>query len=141
MVRLRHPRTYVDTERAYTGASTTLKPTARSCQDCAWPGRCEKDGLCWKAEKAAIVADRLKPSKARWPGRADPRWTRETILDAIVAWDRVHGKPPSRRDWAVMTDHHPGVSTVRRQYGSWLAALQQAGLEPKIGGWDKRRLR
>jgi hypothetical protein len=140
LVRLRHPRTYVDTEQFYTGVSHRLEPTAGACDECAWPDRCEKDGLCWKAEKAAIAEARTAPKQSRW-GDTRNDWTRESVVDALTAWNHEHGKPPTMREWVVGTPHHPGVSTVRRLFGNWRTGLEAAGLEAKIGGWNSRPLR
>ncbi len=139
MVRLRHPPMRVDTERAYTGVSHRLEPTARSCEDCAWPDRCEKDGLCWKAEKQAIADARAKPKEPRWSGHSD--WTKEAVLTAIRAWTTKHGQAPSRHEWARAGSGHPGVGTVIRLYGKWSDAIVAAGVDPRTHRWNSRTIR
>ncbi|HWK29095.1 MAG TPA: helix-turn-helix domain-containing protein [Solirubrobacter sp.] len=79
------------------------------------------------------------------PGRRD-RWSPPTILDALCEWHELTGRPPRRQDWSGerpaqasdaqrrwMREHPrwPSSSCVARHFGSWSAALEQAGLDAR----------
>jgi hypothetical protein len=79
---------------------------------------------------------------ARHPGRRG-LWSAEAILDALRRWTLEHGEPPRRRDWSGehpagagagqrrwMREHPrwPSASCVARHFGTWGAALEEAGL-------------
>jgi len=50
------------------------------------------------------------------------------MLDAITAWTRAHGVPPSVSDFAHATHEHPVASTVKARFGRWSSALAAAGI-------------
>jgi hypothetical protein len=79
------------------------------------------------------------------PGRRD-RWSKATILAALRDWAVQTGHPPKRQDWSGerparasdgqrrwMREHPrwPSSSCVARHFGSWSAALEQAGLDAR----------
>jgi hypothetical protein len=79
------------------------------------------------------------------PGRRD-RWSKATILNALRDWAAETGTPPKRQDWSGehparasegqrrwMREHPrwPSSSCVARHFGSWSAALEQAGLDAR----------
>jgi hypothetical protein len=51
------------------------------------------------------------------------------ILRAIRNWKLVTGRPPTFKQWNTVTGHYPHASTVRRMFGSWSAAIEEAGFE------------
>jgi hypothetical protein len=80
----------------------------------------------------------------------DKEWTRYSrmlILACIEMWNDLYGMPPRAYDWnpriapsgqrrreaeeRLDHGHWPSVSVVRRQFGSWNAALETAGFEPR----------
>jgi hypothetical protein len=83
-------------------------------------------------------------------GRAvrSPRFSQEAIVARIRDWVGVHGEPPTIRDWdpsrarrtgqgwrAVRFEagDWPSVGMVKRQFGTFNAAVQAAGLAPRQG--------
>jgi hypothetical protein len=64
-------------------------------------------------------------------------WTREAIVLAIQEWAEDHGGvPPRAGDWKSRTDERrwPYVFSVTTYWGSWNAAIQAAGFEPRRNG-------
>jgi hypothetical protein len=79
--------------------------------------------------------------------------TDDDILDAIRRWAERYGEPPTRADWSPAravrhgqqwrVDRYragdwPSFSTVVRRYGTLTAAVQAAGLEPRMRGHHGR---
>ena len=64
--------------------------------------------------------------------------TSEQIIEALRAYHRAHGQPPSKRSWSRSVGR-PAVSTIVRYCGSWGAALELAGL-PHRGPGDSELL-
>ena len=60
------------------------------------------------------------------------------IIEALGAYHRAHGRPPSKRNWS-RSGGRPAVSTIVRYCGSWRAALELAGL-PHPGPDDSELL-
>lgn len=65
-------------------------------------------------------------------------WDRAQVLDAIVAFKREHGRPPTYADWQRGSSEHPAGATVRRIFGSWSKALITAGVATQRPVWDKQ---
>lgn len=65
----------------------------------------------------------------------DRIWTRENVITAIQRWARVHGRPPSSREWLLVGDDHPGMSSVYPElFPSWADAIEAAGFpRPRSG--------
>lgn len=63
----------------------------------------------------------------RRPGRREP-WARAETIAAFRAWHEAHGCPPRGNDWMRAAPEHPACCTVRKNFGSWRAALEEAGL-------------
>jgi hypothetical protein len=73
-------------------------------------------------------------------GEARRTWTRERILEAILAWQARYGTPPSSYDWSrtharrkggealqrLQDADWPSPRTVTRLYGTWAAAITHA---------------
>ena len=72
--------------------------------------------------------------------RSGFRWTPETILYAIQLWHRQHRRPPATREWEQAGENHPSRQTVRRVFGSWNAAMAEAGFTPRPRGRPRREI-
>jgi hypothetical protein len=94
--------------------------------------------------------------------REDPAiWTREKIIAAIRAWVLTYEEPPVTRDWGrsgsdpdrVARFHRlrrdrirkgypaliPAANTVVERFGSWNAAIEAAGFQPRERGGQADR--
>ncbi len=61
-------------------------------------------------------------------------WNHADTIAAIQRWAQSHdGKPPSRAQWTRPSRIHPSERQVRRLFGTWSAAIRQAGLSPQRG--------
>lgn len=67
------------------------------------------------------------------------RWTRAAIIGAFKDYARKSGgKPPTRRQWASArkpwdyTGTRPSYGSVVAEFGSWNAAVEAAGLVPRV---------
>lgn len=69
------------------------------------------------------------------------RWTRETIVYAINLWHRKHSRTPFTSEWDQAGENHPSRQTVARVFGSWNAAMEEAGFTPRPRGRQPRSLR
>ena len=58
------------------------------------------------------------------------RWPRERIVVAIQQWTAEHGSPPTCRTWGRSASpyDYPVKTTVMEVFGSWNAALTEAGV-------------
>jgi AraC-like DNA-binding protein len=71
------------------------------------------------------------------PGAIQPRWTRELVLDAMHAWERRHGRPPSSYDWSRTHASRRGPDALaRRQDGDWPSPATVTDL---FGTWPRAR--
>jgi hypothetical protein len=59
-------------------------------------------------------------------------WDNAEIIAALQAWAAAHGHSPIWTDWGIAEAAHPNGRTVKRHFGSWSAALRQAGLVPYV---------
>jgi hypothetical protein len=61
---------------------------------------------------------------------AKRNWDRVAIVGALRAWAAEHGRPPSSADWrgADPTGRRPATYRVQREFGTWGAALDAAGV-------------
>lgn len=56
-------------------------------------------------------------------------WTRERCIEALHAWYEIHGRAPAKvADWGRSAPEHPPASSIDRQFGTWNAAIEAAGL-------------
>jgi hypothetical protein len=77
-----------------------------------------------------------------------PRFSREAIVERIQRWAGLYGEPPTIRDWdpsrarrtgqvwraeRFEAGEWPSVGMVKRQFGTFNAAVQAAGLTPREG--------
>jgi hypothetical protein len=89
------------------------------------------------------------------PSGRQPRFTGETILALIRAWAQLYGEPPTMRDWepsrARRTGQQwraeryregewPSATMVKRQFGTFNAAIRAAGLTPRAAPRPKPHL-
>jgi hypothetical protein len=121
--------------RALTGAAPTVPDWSPAHADEDHPGaaRFRAEPGRWPSVaavqahfgsfSAALAAAGVEPA----PRGARKRWTHERIVEAIKAWQRAHGTPPTHHDWQSSGEAHPARSTVYRVMGSWEAALEAAG--------------
>jgi hypothetical protein len=67
-------------------------------------------------------------------GHNNPRrWTAERIIAAIQKWTAEYGAPPTCRLWdqaGIPRHEYPTVGTVKKVFGSWRRALDEAGVLP-----------
>lgn len=68
-------------------------------------------------------------------------WTRQDIIAAIFRWTFVHGELPRAEEWHVSVDGYPTEWWVRREFGTWNAAIVAAGYEPRCPRRSKRGYR
>jgi hypothetical protein len=81
----------------------------------------------------ALTAAGLRPHRRTW--------TREEIVTALKASAAQHGRPPADTDWLRASHDHPPASTVKNVFGSWSAALRDAGFEPRQREpWSEREI-
>ena len=79
-------------------------------------------------------------------------WTREQILAVLEKEAKRRGRPPTYNEWAVPTEgraggNGPGFSTrmrpsavtVANVFGSWDAAIEALGFEPRGPGGSRRQ--
>ncbi|MGA2928712.1 MAG: hypothetical protein ABSG43_22530 [Solirubrobacteraceae bacterium] len=100
-------------------------------------------------QRRAPAHQQLAPNGAN-EGRSvrAPRFTPEAIIARIQHWTRLHGEPPTIRDWDPSRARRtrqgwraerfeagawPSVGMVKRQFGTFNAAVEAAGLAPRQG--------
>lgn len=81
--------------------------------------------------------------------RRQLKWTKDSILQAIQRWHLLYGDTPSGTDWNPTLarkrgqilraerwekGNFPWFSQVFREFGSWNAAIEAAGFEPRRSG-------
>ena len=101
-------------------------------------------GTMSDALSAAGLRPRPRPVRPR--GRV---LSPEDILAAIQRWDCLYGEPPAMSDWApararrlghewrvqrYFAGDWPHLTTVLKQFGTFGAAIEAAGLEPRLRG-------
>lgn len=88
-----------------------------------------------------------KKTAGRCPhcGLLEPVWTKAAIVDAIRRWTDEHGEAPHSRGWKSRVPGYPTSGTVRERFGSFAAALEAAGVEPRrrvnaSGEWTREEV-
>lgn len=100
-------------------------------------------------------SDKTPPAGYRRQVRAVPAgtWSPEAVLRALHDWARENGRAPRAEDWSASprvrprsakssrrvaaVRRWPSPATVRRYFGSWSAALEQAGLRTeRLAPWE-----
>jgi hypothetical protein len=62
--------------------------------------------------------------------RANRRlWSRAEIVEALQRWAVENGRPPLQRELAYGAEGMPTIKTIRSRFGSYAAALAQAGVK------------
>jgi hypothetical protein len=86
-----------------------------------------------QAVTESLIAERIKLLRSRGVDlsarRAPPRWSQETILEAMRAWAEEHGRLPNTRDWKRASADRPSVVTLWhhfREQGGWAGAIRAA---------------
>lgn len=90
-----------------------------------------EDRLAVLRERAARAQrDAEQEAEAFVPQRGQPgqRWGQARILERIRAWYVEHGKPPTSTQWLRAGVDTPSYRTVAYHFGTWAAALEQAGV-------------
>src|SRR4051812_49139040 len=96
----------------------------------------------------------MHPSAKTAGGRRVTRWTRESIIEKILAWNELYGEPPCSADWNPSLARWraqdwrveryregvwPSTNAAKRPFGgSFDAAVRAAGLEPHRSGPRRR---
>jgi hypothetical protein len=97
----------------------------------------------WNAAVEAAGFRPRRPGEARraapvTAARSEPtaavRWSRETTVAALRVWAESWGRSPSLEQWRRASPAHPSAATVRRLFGSWNAAVEEAGFVPRRPG-------
>lgn len=100
-------------------------------------------------------SDKGPPAGYRREVRAVPAgtWSPEAVLRALHDWARENGRAPRAEDWSASlrvssrsatsnrrvtaVRRSPSPATVRRYFGSWSAALEEAGLRTeRLAPWE-----
>jgi AraC-like DNA-binding protein len=103
-----------------------------------YQGACRTCGAPTSARNGK--GDAYEQCKACHPGAIHPRWTRESVRDAMRAWRQRYGTPPSSYDWSrthanrrgghalsrLADGEWPAPATVTDHYGTWSAARTDA---------------
>lgn len=66
----------------------------------------------------------------------DKIWTRDAIILALQEWAAEHGEAPRARVWLTTPCNatRPPVTAIQREFGSWNAGLEAAGLQTRHAG-------
>lgn len=90
----------------------------------------------WNAAIRAAGFEPLLPGHRRHGDQQS--WNRDAIVAAMRRWARTHGEPPRFAEWSRTQPGYPTGHTVTYHFGSWNAAVEAAGLTPRVqgrGGW------
>lgn len=89
-----------------------------------------------RAAELGLVADEPKPEPEPPPAREErPTLTDAQMLGHLVAHARATGRTPSTATWRRdRPQGAPGADMYQTRFGSWLEALNRAGLEPSPRG-------
>lgn len=66
------------------------------------------------------------------------RWTTTTIIEAMHAFHRAYGRPPTQNDFRANggDGRFPSIKAVYREFGSWSNGVEAAGFpRPRQGGY------
>jgi HNH endonuclease len=108
------------------------------------PATTNGDAMEAKLDTAEAASERVAEAKReivqeRQNGRPAGYWTHDRILEAIVRWAELHdGKPPVSTEWNRANDDYPTSFVVKREFGSWARAIEQAGFDKPTRGGRKR---
>lgn len=111
------------------------------------PARCPECGdPMWHDSRRcrACWAKTLPPPHTRTNWRPKPR--KDADLELLREWSEAHGgRSPSVSEWQVSRPAGaPSCSVYVRVFGSWVAAIDAAGLPPRLrdgaGRWEKEAI-
>lgn len=74
-------------------------------------------------------------------GHVTQKWTREAIVEAIQTWAEQHGRLPAAHEWTVRgtaSKGFPSSTACQYVFGSWNAAIEAAGFEPRRTGRPRK---
>lgn len=109
------------------------------CEDCGAP----TDGSYGPNNRPA-VCDACSHARQK----ADKRWTRDAVIDAVRRFAAQHGRPPRSEEWirADQKNGYPPRSAVYRAkrhssspFAKWADAIEEAGFPRPLIGHYKRR--
>jgi Homing endonuclease associated repeat/Homeodomain-like domain len=66
------------------------------------------------------------------------KWSKEKIVQKIRQFHDEHGRAPRYGDWYNATEETPSHTTVSKRFGTFAAAIREAGLEPAPRKWPIR---
>jgi hypothetical protein len=85
--------------------------------------------------EAAGFARRINYKRTdEWKAKVT-RWPKEKILHLLREWKEENGRTPRTVDWNKGDRRYPSSMTVVKRFGSWNAALAEAGLPPAPRRW------
>jgi hypothetical protein len=106
------------------------------CRKSQYAGECENCGAPTDGSYGRAKAPKLCKGCAE-----EPYWTRDRIVSAIRSWVDATGEVPASYEWhpgdprfpgaPFVVGEYPNAVTVHRTFGSWTAAVEAAGLEPR----------
>ena len=73
-------------------------------------------------------------------GNAKRRWTRDQLIERILAWASEHGQPPTANGWHKhrADGDWPTTSQVISEFGKWSDGIKAAGLAAQPTGGPQR---
>lgn len=108
--------------------------------------KAKNDGTCIDCGGATKSGgERIPPVRCHaCAPKAAQDWPQERVVAAIQRWAEMFGQPPSANDWNTSSPWHKGErvkrwnsgdwpypSTVVARFGTWNAALEAAGFQPR----------
>lgn len=91
--------------------------------------------------EATVAAYPVAKGHCKHCGRATPRWTPKSIIDAFDKWHETHGRAPSTHDWRKASYENPSADQVLQVFGSFDRGRRAAGLRyirrNYVGPWTK----
>jgi len=105
--------------------------TKRDARRARYAGTCKADGCDAKTDgsrgpgKAPDYCARCRPEYTK------RKWTRDSVVGAIVEFALRHGRQPVASDWIAHCEPYPTVSVVQVVCETWGDALRLAGFKPQ----------
>jgi hypothetical protein len=133
------------TERSRALSNEAKKRRVGSCVDCGAQTR-------YHGRDGKGVSERCHACAAVLRGKEMTKWTEEKVIAAIHDWNRTYGEPPAGPDWnphSARNNLHdeeraarfeagdgrwPWFTIVIARFGTWNAAIEAAGFEPRVSG-------
>jgi hypothetical protein len=137
--------------------------TALRARKDSYSGLCDDCGAPTSGWKGRRAHPRCVPCSNRKVGDERKIWTAEAVVLAIQEWAHEYGTPPAIPDWSptqarinhderraaraeenIAAGKHPWAVSAIRAFGTWNAAIEAAGFEPRAphgGGGNGARHR